>query len=124
MRRAVFVCVVLAVAASVLADEKYSDKYDNVDLDEILTNDRLLTKYKDCLVSNSDNGCTEDAKALKRVLSEALSNDCAKCTEKQKSGAQKAIKFLHANKPEVWKELEAKYDPTGQFLQRHPHLAN
>lgn len=80
-------CVFLSVLACALADDTYTDKWDNLDLDEILSSDRLLNKYVECLL---DKGrCAPDAKTLKDTLPDALENECSKCTEKQKDGSTK-----------------------------------
>lgn len=57
--------VVVALVAVSRAEEKYTTKYDNIDLEQILKNDRLLNKYFDCLMAASDAGCTADGKELK-----------------------------------------------------------
>ncbi|XP_069685971.1 uncharacterized protein [Periplaneta americana] len=124
MQKLVVVVVLVAVLALSEAarvrradDDKYTDKYDNVNLDEILNNDRLLPVYFKCLVDKGK--CTKDAAELKEHIGDALEHDCEKCTEKQKEGADKVIKFLYKNKPEMWKELVAKYDPEGVYVKKH-----
>ena len=42
---------------------QYTTKYDNVNLDEILNNERLYKKYFDCLANKGK--CTPDGKELK-----------------------------------------------------------
>ncbi|XP_067004285.2 allergen Tha p 1-like [Anabrus simplex] len=116
-------CVLMAVAGTVLADdEKYPQKWDNINVDEILTKDRLFNTYKECIMDSGDKNCSEDGKAIKTVLVDALSNSCAKCTEVQKNGARKAIKHLYLNKLELWKELASKYDPKGEYISKHPEM--
>lgn len=44
-------------------------------------------------------------------LPDALKTECSKCTEKQKENARKTLNFLYEEKPDLYKELEAKYDP-------------
>jgi hypothetical protein len=44
-------------------EEKYTTKYDNVNLDEILNNQRLYSKYLECLKTGQK--CTPDGKLLK-----------------------------------------------------------
>jgi len=51
------------VVACALA-EKYTTKYDNIDLDTILESDRLLKNYVNCLLEKGS--CTPDGKELKR----------------------------------------------------------
>ncbi|XP_054278836.1 ejaculatory bulb-specific protein 3-like [Macrosteles quadrilineatus] len=110
----VLTILLITVAAAAAADT-YVSTWDNIDLDGILSNDRLLKAYVDCLVGRGK--CTPDAAALKRILPEAIQTHCAKCTEKQKKGGIKAIKFMMEKKPELWKEIGAKYDPTGEHTK-------
>lgn len=52
-------------------------------------------------------------------LPEAIENKCANCSEKQKEGSEKIIKFLYEKKNDLWKKLEEKYDPKGIYKQRY-----
>jgi len=52
-------------------------------------------------------------------VAEALQNDCAKCSDKQKEAAEKIIKFLYKNKPEEWKQLQEKYDPDNTYYNKY-----
>jgi hypothetical protein len=53
------------------------------------------------------------------LLPEAVENKCADCSDKQRLGSEKIIKFLFEKKNDMWKELEAKYDPKGIYRQRY-----
>ncbi|KAK9500191.1 hypothetical protein O3M35_001497 [Rhynocoris fuscipes] len=97
----------------------YTTSYDNLDLDEILNNNRLYNRYFQCLTNKAR--CTPDGKELKEVLPDALSTGCAKCTEKQKENSEKVIRFLLKNKTADYLELEKMYDPDG--LYRHKYEA-
>lgn len=67
----IFCCLssVFSVGVLVCAEEAqpvkggYETKYDNIDLDEILKNDRLRKNYIKCLLNNGP--CTPDAQELK-----------------------------------------------------------
>ncbi|XP_068083941.1 uncharacterized protein [Anabrus simplex] len=116
-------CIVfLTLVGLVIGQEKYSDRYDNINIDEILHNDRLLKKYRECLNAPTDANCPEDGKLLRGVVGEGLTTDCAKCTDKQKINALRGVGYLVKNRPEVWREVESKYDPTGIYLSKHPEL--
>lgn len=52
-------------------------------------------------------------------ITDALQNDCAKCSEKQKEGADKVIKFLYRNKPDQWNLLQEKYDPNHTYTKKY-----
>ncbi|XP_024081406.1 ejaculatory bulb-specific protein 3-like isoform X2 [Cimex lectularius] len=112
----VFFCVVLCFVVAHAA-EKYTTKYDNIDLDEILRNQRLYKNYFDCL--RNQGKCTPDGKELKEALPDALANGCAKCSEKQRKGSEKVIKHLIENKSEDFKVLEKLYDPEGVYRKKY-----
>lgn len=52
------------------------------------------------------------------ILPDALETECAKCSEKQKEGANKVISHLINKKKELWDELKAQYDPTGKYTEK------
>jgi hypothetical protein len=52
-------------------------------------------------------------------ITDALQTDCAKCSEKQKEGAEKIIDFMYKNKPEEWKQLQEKYDPQNVYFKKY-----
>ncbi|XP_066259551.1 ejaculatory bulb-specific protein 3-like [Euwallacea similis] len=112
------VVALAALVGIVLADNpKYTTKYDNVDLDEIIKSDRLMKNYVNCLLEKGK--CTPDGAELKRVLPDALHTECSKCSETQKKGSRKIMRHLIDNKPEWWKELEAKYDKEGSYKKTY-----
>lgn len=53
----------IVVAFSYSDDGKYTTKYDNIDLDEILNSDRLLKNYFECVMERGK--CTPDGNELK-----------------------------------------------------------
>ncbi|XP_049832540.1 ejaculatory bulb-specific protein 3-like [Schistocerca gregaria] len=119
MKATLLLVSALAVIALAAAEEKYTTKYDNVNLDEILANDRLLNNYVKCLLEDGDASCTADGKELKKVLPDALKNECSKCSDSQKEGSRKVLKHLINHKQETWQKLKAKYDPDGKFSKKY-----
>nr|QRF70953.1 chemosensory protein [Semiothisa cinerearia] len=119
MKAIVCVCLFAVVAVTVARpnEDKYTTKYDNVDVDEILKNDRLFKPYSDCILDVGK--CAPDAKELKSHVKEALENNCGKCNEKQKEAVRKVIKYLINEKEEVWKKLVEKYDPDHKYSQKY-----
>nr|AGD80081.1 chemosensory protein 1 [Apolygus lucorum] len=106
-----------AVVCCVSAAATYTSKYDNIDLDEILSNTRLYKKYFDCLANKGK--CTPDGKELKESLPDALKTNCAKCTKKQQEGTDKVLRHVLKNKPNDYKVLESIYDPTGIYRKKY-----
>ncbi|KAH8385470.1 hypothetical protein KR093_007924, partial [Drosophila rubida] len=102
-----------AVTTAAPGGGSYDSKFDDIDLDEILGQERLLNNYIKCL--EGVGACTADAKMLKDILPDAMMTDCVKCTEKQKYGADKVTRHLIDNRPEDWQRLEKIYDPQGSY---------
>ncbi|KAF4524966.1 hypothetical protein B566_EDAN014483 [Ephemera danica] len=94
-------------------DNGYTNRFDNIDLDQILKSKRLVNNYYKCLMDQGP--CTPDAAELKRVLPDALESDCSKCTEKQREGSDRVIEHIIRNEPEKWKQLQAKFDPENKY---------
>nr|CAD7575924.1 unnamed protein product [Timema californicum] len=111
MKCVLSLCVLAVFLGLAQSEEKYTTKYDGVNLDEILSNERLLKGYVDCLLADKDDSCTPDGKELKAIIPDAMTNKCAKCNDKQKEGAKKVINYLRENKPEDWKKMQTKFDP-------------
>lgn len=61
---AVLILLGLCGAAYCRPGQKYTTKYDNIDLDAIIRNDRLMRNYIDCLMERKK--CTPDGAELKR----------------------------------------------------------
>lgn len=65
----VIFCLIFFVAYSIAhpkADQHYTTKYDNFDLDAIIKNDRLLRAYVDCLLGTKK--CTKEGEELKSKI--------------------------------------------------------
>lgn len=78
-----FFAIVCAVAYARPEDEHYNTKYDNVDLDAIVKNDRLLRAYVDCLLGTKV--CTKDGEELKSELNENFICNSVESKIKKKS---------------------------------------
>nr|AIT38552.1 chemosensory protein 1 [Bemisia tabaci] len=107
------VVLVDCAATAVLSADTYTTQFDNIDLEAILKNEKLVDNYTKCLMD--EGPCTNEGRTLKKLLPDALKTACAKCTEKQKTGARKVIKFYQTQHPEDFKKLQQKYDPEGKF---------
>ncbi|KAH8269576.1 hypothetical protein KR018_009536 [Drosophila ironensis] len=111
------VAILVLGVALVAAEEKYTTKYDNIDVDEILKSDRLFGNYFKCLIDTGK--CTPEARELKKSLPDALKTECSKCSEKQRENTDKVIRFIIDKKPEEWKQLQLKYDPEDIYIKRY-----
>lgn len=94
----------------------YTTRYDHIDIEHILNQKRLVHYYTECLLDRGP--CTPQGIEFKRILPEALKNNCLRCTEKQRFVTLKSIKRLKKEYPSVWAELSALWDPTGEYVQR------
>ncbi|KAI7815306.1 chemosensory protein [Rhyzopertha dominica] len=96
---------------------KYTTKYDNIDVDRILSSQRLLRNYANCLLDKGP--CTPEGKELKAYLPDAIATECVKCSEAQKKIAGKVFSHLLQDHRQIWDELIAKYDPDGNFRKKY-----
>lgn len=55
--------LVMSLVYCTLAEEKYTNKYDNFNIDQVLNNDRILTNYVKCLME--EGSCTNEGRELK-----------------------------------------------------------
>ncbi|XP_030749781.1 ejaculatory bulb-specific protein 3-like [Sitophilus oryzae] len=100
----------------------YTTKYDNVDILEVLNNERLLKNYVNCLLDQGP--CTSDGMELKQNMPDAITSGCSKCSEKQKEKSEIMIAYLIDNKPDYWTPLQEKYDPTGDYRKHYLESKN
>lgn len=108
--------IVVTMAAFVAA-ETYTDRYDHINIDEIIENRKLLVPYIKCTL---DQGrCTPEGRELKAHIKDAMQTSCSKCTEKQKKGARKVVRHIRAKEQDYWKQILAKYDPEDQYKENY-----
>jgi len=55
----------IALFGLTLAQRQYTNKFDNVDVDSVLTNNRILTNYIKCLMDKGP--CTPEGRELKSI---------------------------------------------------------
>ncbi|XP_049817280.1 ejaculatory bulb-specific protein 3 isoform X2 [Aethina tumida] len=113
----ILVAIIPLVLCALPQERKYTTKYDDIDLDEIIQNERILKKYIDCLLDRGK--CTRDGMILKKHMQDAIETDCIKCSKKQKEGSEYIIRYLIDNKPHYWSSLEEKYDPTESYRRKY-----
>ncbi|XP_011160226.1 ejaculatory bulb-specific protein 3 [Solenopsis invicta] len=104
-------CIVTIIGITLMCviaqEDLYTDKFDNVDVPGIIANDKLRNEYYGCFMGSSP--CiTADAKFLKEVFSDALNNNCKRCTEKQKEHMDYIVDWYTKNKPDEWQAIVVK----------------
>ncbi|KAI4489898.1 hypothetical protein M0804_004080 [Polistes exclamans] len=113
--------ILLALLVTVVyAADKYPSKYDDFDVDKILRNDRVLNNYIRCILG--EGSCTSEGREIKKILPDALSTNCIKCTQKQKDIIGKVRNHLKARRPKDWDRLIAKFDPQGEYEKQFDRL--
>ncbi|XP_062552538.1 ejaculatory bulb-specific protein 3-like [Armigeres subalbatus] len=115
-----FIAFALLVVAAA-QETTYNNRYDNIDVDEILKSDRLFKNYFNCLLDAGP--CSPEGNDLKKYLPDALETGCAKCTEKQRETGNKVIAWLIENRPTEWNTLKSKYDPENKLTERYRETA-
>ncbi|XP_049788120.1 allergen Tha p 1-like [Schistocerca cancellata] len=108
----------IVCTAAAAPGETYPSPYEGADADAILQDDAKVESILKCLLSDTDDVCSKEDKQGKDMLPEALATQCAKCTEKQKQGMAKFFAHVSKKFPDMFKQLVAKYDPTGEHLPK------
>ncbi|XP_050352537.1 allergen Tha p 1-like [Nymphalis io] len=117
MKSIIVLCFLALVAFAAARPDKYTDRFDNINIDEILSNRRLLTAYISCVLEKGK--CTNDGRELKSHIKDALENRCEKCTEVQRNGTRTVIRHLINNEQGYWDQLVAKYDPQRKYVAKY-----
>lgn len=64
MARIYLFCILISsLVYCTLAEEKYTSKFDNFDVDKVLSNNRILTSYIKCLLD--EGNCTNEGRELR-----------------------------------------------------------
>ncbi|XP_038211131.1 allergen Tha p 1-like [Zerene cesonia] len=110
-------CVLGLVALGAALPQQYTDRFDNINIDEVLHSPRLLKAYINCVLEQGK--CTNEGRELKSHIREALENQCAKCTDTQRKGTRTVIGHLINEDPSSWNQLVAKYDPDRKYVIKY-----
>ncbi|XP_061384084.1 ejaculatory bulb-specific protein 3-like [Danaus plexippus] len=106
--------VILALVALVAArPEDNYDRYENFDVDELVSNLRLLKSYAACFLG--EGKCTAEGNDFKKWIPEAVQSNCGKCSDHQKHLVGKVIKACIEKLPEEWNKLNAIHNPDGKY---------
>ena len=105
--------VALALVAMVAARPDDYSKFEDINEDEIIDNERLFLAYLDCFIGIGK--CTAQANELKELIPEGIQTSCAKCTEKEKPKVAKVIFVARESYPEKWNKLNAIHNADGKY---------
>ncbi|CAH4030420.1 ejaculatory bulb-specific protein 3-like [Pieris brassicae] len=95
----------------------YDEKYNNVDVDKIISDDTLLLNYINCFLDKGP--CDSDfAQDYRDMLPEVIATACGKCTDIQKKNVRKIITVIFEKKTVLAAELQAKYDPESKYQDK------
>nr|WJJ63295.1 chemosensory protein 10 [Pachyrhinus yasumatsui] len=97
--------------------DTYTDKYDHINIDEIIKNRILLERYVDCLKGSKK--CNKEGELLKKTLPDALLSGCSKCTKTQETASTKLIIHLIKNERPWWNDLQKIYDPSNEYVVKY-----
>nr|QGN03661.1 putative chemosensory protein 12 [Conopomorpha sinensis]WGJ79144.1 chemosensory protein 5 [Conopomorpha sinensis] len=109
--------VLLTLLGLVAAVTCYDAAYENVDVDKIIADDALLTRYMNCMLDKGP--CDLELSAeFKKILPEIVQTACEKCTPKQKNIIRKLVSTTQEKKPEEFLAFHEKLDPKGEYQEK------
>ncbi|XP_012220466.2 ejaculatory bulb-specific protein 3 [Linepithema humile] len=95
-------------------EDGYDTKYDDIDVNGILENNKLREQYYKCFMDQAP--CmTADSKFFKEIVGEAYHTNCKKCNERQNIMLDTMVKWYKQNQPDKFKAFEEK---TGREFQK------
>ncbi|KAM3960262.1 allergen Tha p 1 [Aphomia sociella] len=114
-----FLLLLITVTISYVAvqAQQYTDRYDSLRIDDVLSNKRLTLAYIKCMLDKGK--CTAEGRELKSHITDALQNGCNKCTPTQLAGVRKVIKHLINKENAHWIELTDMYDPKKVYRHKY-----
>lgn len=56
------------------------------------------------------------------ILPDALRTECRKCSEQQRRGSERVLRYIIDNKKPEWAQLQRKYDPDNLYVQQAGRL--
>nr|ATI99841.1 chemosensory protein 2 [Oedaleus asiaticus] len=112
------VCCLLGLLA-LCVEAAPQDPLDSFNVDEVLSNERLLKSYIQCMLDDGEGRCTKEGKEIKKRLPQFVATGCLECTPSQLDRAIKTLKHVTEEHAEDWARLKAKYDPTGEYSRKH-----
>jgi len=95
----------------------YPTRYDYIDVETVMNNERIIKILFNCVVNRGP--CTREGLELKRIIPDAIQTECAKCNDRQRKQAGKALAYLLTYKPEYWRMLIQKFDPNNVYLRKY-----
>nr|AII01043.1 chemosensory protein [Dendrolimus kikuchii] len=107
-----FVVVMVVIAVAAARPGNPYEKFDNLDVDEVLGNSKLTTSLLKCMVD--DGRCTPEGTDLKNLAPGAVQNKCADCTAEQKTKAAKFMRAAKKDYTELFNKLVKIHDPNNE----------
>lgn len=120
MNTYILLLTIITFATIVTCQQSYTTRYDNVNIDNILSNNRLRNNYIKCLLG--EGKCNPEGATLKQIVPDALKTACKKCNPLQRRAVTKIAKYMMKNQPKDWEKLTKKYDPKGEFTEEYKEL--
>nr|AYN07336.1 chemosensory protein 8 [Yemma signatus] len=87
-----------------------------IDIERILTNDRIINKYLKCMLRQGV--CPPEARDFRRTLPTILRKLCDSCTDRQKKSLRQIFMFVRTKFPNEWERLLKLYDPKNEARER------
>uniref|UniRef100_D2SNX6 Chemosensory protein n=1 Tax=Heliothis virescens TaxID=7102 RepID=D2SNX6_HELVI len=112
--KCVYVLSFLLAVAAVHAEDKYSTENDDLDIDAVVANLASLREFVGCFMDAVT--CNAIAADFKKDIPEAVSTQCAKCTDAQKHIFYKFLLGLKEKLPNDYQAFKIKYDPDNKHF--------
>nr|ARO70320.1 Chemosensory protein 16 [Dendrolimus punctatus] len=107
-----FVVVMVVIAVAAARPGNPYEKFDSLDVDEVISNSKLTTALLNCMVG--EGKCTPEGTDLKNLAPGAVQNKCADCTPEQKTKAAKFMRAARKDYTELFNKIVKIHDPNNE----------
>nr|WGJ79148.1 chemosensory protein 9 [Conopomorpha sinensis] len=110
------VCVVLFVLVAAAMASNKEERYNNLDIEELVSNKCVFKSYLDCF--RDSDFCNAITETYRPDYLEAMLTACSGCNDKQKHVAHRFIDAALEQFPAESELLATMMDPTGILMPR------
>nr|CAD7605408.1 unnamed protein product [Timema genevievae] len=83
---------------------------------DVIGDPERIDTWAKCLVE--ENKCTAEIAPLRAKIPEALKSEFSNTTPEERTFIRETSKYLIANKPDQWKEIEEFYDSENKYKEK------
>ncbi|XP_063366726.1 allergen Tha p 1-like [Cydia amplana] len=106
--------IILLVCTGAHLAYSYDEKYDRIEIENIVANEDIHKAVNDCILGRVDCGPYWDE--VRELAAEIAVDRCAHCTERQKVVVGTYISATKSKYPDIWRQIHQMFKKIPQKL--------